>query len=113
MSDSSATPWTAVCQAPLSMEFSRQEYWNGLPFPTLRDLPDSKIKPVFPVAPALQMDSLSMNYQGSPHMCVCIGIFWGEKVPGFQLLKKVLDSQKGKKHCPEKSIISGPALLRC
>ena len=29
------TPWTVVCQAPLSMEFSRQEYWSGLPFPSL------------------------------------------------------------------------------
>ena len=33
MSDSLATPWTIVCQVPLSMEFSSQEYWNGLPFP--------------------------------------------------------------------------------
>ena len=33
------TPWTVVCQAPLSMGFSRQEYWSGLPFPTTRDLP--------------------------------------------------------------------------
>ena len=35
------TPWTVAWQAPLSMEFSRQEYCNGLPFPTLGDLPDS------------------------------------------------------------------------
>ena len=33
-------PWTIACQAPLAMEFSRQEYWIGLPFPTLGDLPD-------------------------------------------------------------------------
>ena len=36
----SATPWTVSCQAPLSMEFSRQEYWSGLPLPTPGDLPD-------------------------------------------------------------------------
>ena len=36
----SATPWTVACQAPLSMEFSRQEYWSGLPLPTPGDLPD-------------------------------------------------------------------------
>ena len=36
-----ATPWTVACQALLSMEFSRQEYWSGLPFHTLRDLPNS------------------------------------------------------------------------
>ena len=43
-----ATPWTAVCQAPLSMEFSRQEYWSGLPFPTPGDLPDPGIEPASP-----------------------------------------------------------------
>ena len=35
-----ATPWTVACQAPLSMDFSRQEYWSGLPFPLPVDLPD-------------------------------------------------------------------------
>ena len=40
-----ATPWTVAHQAPLSMEFSRQEYWSGLPFPSPRDLPDPGIKP--------------------------------------------------------------------
>ena len=35
-----ATPWTLACQMPLPMEFSRQEYWSGLPFPTSGDLPD-------------------------------------------------------------------------
>ena len=39
------TPWTVACQAPLSMEFSRQEYWSGLPFPSSGDLPDPGIKP--------------------------------------------------------------------
>ena len=39
------TPWTVACQAPLSMGFSRQEYWSGLPFPSPGDLPDLGIKP--------------------------------------------------------------------
>ena len=39
-----ATPWTVTCQAPLSMEFSRQEHWSGLPFPAPGDLPNSGIK---------------------------------------------------------------------
>ena len=39
-----ATPWTTASQAPLSMEFSRQEYWRGLPFPSLGDLPSPGIK---------------------------------------------------------------------
>ena len=43
-----ATLWTMAQQAPLSMEFSRQEYWSGLPFPTPVDLPDPGIKAAFP-----------------------------------------------------------------
>ena len=49
-----ATPWTVARQAPLSMRFSRQEYWSGLPFPSPGDLPDPGIKPGYP---ALQADS--------------------------------------------------------
>ena len=48
-----ATLWTVACQVPLSMEFSRQEYWHELPFPTPGDLPDPGIKPVFPAPPTL------------------------------------------------------------
>ena len=51
----SVTPWTVAHQAPLSMEFSRQDYWSGLPFPTPRDLPDPEIKPR---SSALQAESL-------------------------------------------------------
>ena len=40
-----ATLWTVAYQAPQSMEFSRQEYWSGLPFPSLGDLPDLGIEP--------------------------------------------------------------------
>ena len=50
------TPWTVACQAPLSMEFSRQEYWNELPFPSPEDLPDPGIEPR---SPALQADALT------------------------------------------------------
>ena len=42
------TPWTIACQAPLPVEFSREEYWSGLPFPSPRDLPDPGIKPGSP-----------------------------------------------------------------
>ena len=48
-------PWTAAHQAPLSMGFSRQEYWSGLLFPSPGDLPDPGIKPG---SPALQADTL-------------------------------------------------------
>ena len=49
------TPWTIALQALLSMEFFRQEYWSGLPFPSPGDLTDPAIKPG---SPALQADSL-------------------------------------------------------
>ena len=42
------TPWTVALQAPASMEFSRQDYWSGLPFPTPGDLPNPEIEPKFP-----------------------------------------------------------------
>ena len=47
------TLWTVVRQAPLSMGFSRQEYWSGLPFPSPGDLPDPGLEPTSPVSPAL------------------------------------------------------------
>ena len=46
-----ATLWTIACQVPLSMKFSRQEYWRGLPFPTPGNLPDPGIKPASPASP--------------------------------------------------------------
>ena len=49
------TPWTAAFQAPLSMGFSRQEYWSRLPFPPPGDLLNPGIEPA---SPALQADSL-------------------------------------------------------
>ena len=50
-----ATPWTVACRAPLSMGFSRQEHWSGLPFPSPGDIPFPGIEPSFS---ALQVDSL-------------------------------------------------------
>ena len=49
----SVAPWTAICQTALSMEFSRQEYWSGLPFSTPWDLQDPGIKLVSFVCPPL------------------------------------------------------------
>ena len=57
------TPGTVAHQAPLSMGFSRQEHWSGLPLPPPRDLPDPGIEPG---SPALQADSLPLNHQGGP-----------------------------------------------
>ena len=57
------TPRTVACQAPLPMEFSRQEDWSGLPPSSLGDLPDPEIKPM---SPALQADSLLSKPPGKP-----------------------------------------------
>ena len=56
-----ATPRTIACQTPLSMGFCRQEYWSGLPFPSLGNLPNPRIEPC---SPALQEDCLMTKLQG-------------------------------------------------
>ena len=58
-----ASPWTVACQAALSMGFSRQEYWSGLPFPSPGNLPNPEIKLG---SPALQADSLLTELRGKP-----------------------------------------------
>ena len=59
MSDSFVTPWTVALQAPLSVGFSRQEYWSGLPFLFPGDLPDLGVEPA---SPTLQAESLLMGH---------------------------------------------------
>ena len=58
-----ATPWTVAHQAPLSMGFSRQVYWSGLPFPSPGDLLNPGIKPG---SPSLQADVLTAELPGKP-----------------------------------------------
>ena len=58
-----AVPWTVVYQASLSMGFSRQEYWSGLPFPSPGDLPNPGVEPR---SPALQADALPSKPPGKP-----------------------------------------------
>ena len=62
--------WTVALQAPLSMGFSRQEYWSGLPCHPPGDRPDPGIEPVSPLTPALQVDSLTPEPLGKSHICV-------------------------------------------
>ena len=72
----SVTPWTVVCQAPLSMGFPRQEYWRGLPFPSPGDLPNPSIEPR---SSTLQSILYHLSHQGSPskslYTLLCILIF--------------------------------------
>ena len=61
-----AIPWTVARQAPLSLGFSRQEYWNALPCRS----PDLPYPGIEPESPALQADSLLLSHQGSPTICI-------------------------------------------
>ena len=63
----SATLRTVAHEAPLSMGFSKQEYWSGLPCPPPGDLSDPGIEPT---SPAPQADSLQLSQQGSPLKCI-------------------------------------------
>ena len=72
------TLWAVAYQAPLSMGFYKQEYWTGLPFPSLGELPDPGIKPVSLVSPALAASSLPLGPPPPP----------GEALP-VQLLQDV------------------------
>ena len=62
-----ATPWTVAGQAPLSMEFSRQEYWRGFPFPSPGDLPQPAVKPTSLVFPALAGGFFNTAPPGDTH----------------------------------------------
>ena len=61
-----ATPWTVAYQDSLSMGFSRQEYWSGLPFPSPGDLPDPGIEPESLVSPALAGGFFTTEPPGKP-----------------------------------------------
>ena len=58
-------PWIVGCQAPLSLGFPKEEYWSGLPFPLVGDLPDPGTEPR---SPALQVDSLPSEPPGKPSL---------------------------------------------
>ena len=75
-------PCTVTYQVPPSMEFSRQEYWSGLPFPSPGDLPNPGIEPRFP---ALQTDALLPELPGKPKYMVSfkeVSQFGGKEYPG-------------------------------
>ena len=63
-------PWTAAHQAPQAIEFSKQEYWNGLPFPTPGHLPNLGIKPVSPAPPSWAGVFFITAPLGKPHICM-------------------------------------------
>ena len=79
-----ATPWTVACQAPLSMGFPREEYWNGLPFPFPRDLPDPGVEPK---SLALQAGSFTTASSGKPQFS-----FWSS--PKTQEYRSLVSRQE-------------------
>ena len=92
-----AAPWTIAHQAPPSVEFSRQEYWSGLPFPSPGDLPVPGIEPG---SPAMQADAqmlYRLSHQGSPFLSLVTKSIWGLHKPSQQgtlylLLKSVSEA---------------------
>ena len=67
------TPWTIACQAPLSMGFSQQEYWSGLPFSPPGDLPDPGIK--LELTP-LNVSCIGATWEALCEAEVCYKLFW-------------------------------------
>ena len=103
-----ATLWTAAHQAPLSMEFPRQEYWSGLPCPPRGDLPHPGIEPSSLKSPHWQVGSLPLVPPGKPHLICTLS------------LKKSLQIKKTKKQqqqnktwtCEETCILNYSSLLK-
>ena len=97
-----ATQWTVACQAPLSMGFSRQEYWSELPCPPPGDLPNPGTKPRSPGSPALQADSLPLIHWGRPFRQLIN--------PNYNVSKSVLSSRWNKKQNRSNMGLSPPIL---
>ena len=120
MSSSFKTPWTVVCQAPLSMGFPRQDYWNGLPFHFPGDLPNPGINPVIL---HWQADSLPLNHLGSPklalfvslHDCTAASTDTHTPCPSFSAWKLVPNVSKKvlvQELCPQQAP-AAPKLCSC
>ena len=98
-----ATPWTVAYQAPQPMEFSRQEYWSALPFPSPGDLPKPGIKPR---SPELQADALPSEPPGKPK--VCLG---GCKLKALKLWHTQQPNERDCTHISEKAMAPNPSTL--
>ena len=101
--------WTFVHQALLSMGFSRQEHWSGLPCPPSGDLPHPGIEPVSPVSPALTGRFFITSHLGSPTGDTAdsksdqVPVLWREWFHGRQTIRK----KKTNKRVPDSHLCSG------
>ena len=84
-----ATPWTVARQAPLSMWFSRQEHWSGLPLPSPGDLPNPGTEPR---PPALQADLYRLSYKGSHCDSISQAYCLGRYIAPDFLIKRIRNS---------------------
>ena len=89
MFETFVTPWTLARHTPLSMEFSRQEYWSGMPFPSPEDLPDSGVEPS---SPALWADSLPSKLTGKPYHAPSLALC--SRGHSWKHNKQILDAVK-------------------
>ena len=109
-----ATQWTVACQAPLSMGFSRQEYWSGLPFPSPGDLPDPGIEPW---SPALQADSLptELSRKLISEFIKIHKYRWKKCMTGWANCIMMLIYQTGKRFCsnPPKKVLPSLISVSC
>ena len=74
---------TVACHTPLTLGFSRQEYWSGLPYPPPGDLPHPGIEPMSPASPAMQEDSLPTEPRGKPPASLIPNSNWAVEVSGW------------------------------
>ena len=97
-----ATPWTVAHQVPLSVEFSRQEYWSGLPFPSAGDLPEPGIEPLSPAlqanlskppgAPAANCNISSVQFSSVTQSCPIICDPMNHSTPGLPVHHQLPES---------------------
>ena len=82
-----ATPWSVTHQALLSMEFSRQDYWSGLPFPPPGDVPKPEVKPASLASPALAgeffINCITREVLGLNNLCGCPSLLMVFALPSF------------------------------
>ena len=110
-----ATLWTIACQTPLSMGFSRQGYWSGLPCPTPGDLPDSRIEPSL-MSPALAggfFNTSTILSFSSVQSLSRVRLFATPWIPARQASLSITNSQSSPKLLSFESVMPSSHLILC